>query len=239
MNLKHDAIQLGFKLQYTFNRKFENFISEKNKYLISYLQQLIEGSQNNKMLYLYGKMASGKSHLLQASAHYARERRQNVFYLPLKSLLTSIKIDILEHLDKYDVICIDDIDAICNETAWEEAYFHFYNRIQMAGKVLIFSAQVPATDLNIKLADLKSRLVSVIAFEIATISDEEKIAVLKQESEIKGFTLSNECAQFLLSRYSRDMANLIEVLSTLDEFSLSENRKITIPFIKKYLDKKF
>ena len=51
----------------------------------------------------------------------------------------------------------------------------------------------------------------------------------------KMLVVSDECARFLLTRLSRDMRALLDVLDKLDHASMAAQRKLTIPFIKSTL----
>jgi DnaA family protein len=53
----------------------------------------------------------------------------------------------------------------------------------------------------------------------------------------RGLTLPDEVINYLLVRENRDMNNLYQLLDRLDKASLAARRKLTIPFIKKILEK--
>jgi DnaA family protein len=47
--------------------------------------------------------------------------------------------------------------------------------------------------------------------------------------------MNDDVARFLINRLSRDMTSLIAALEQLDQASIREQRRITIPFIKDVL----
>ena len=51
----------------------------------------------------------------------------------------------------------------------------------------------------------------------------------------KGINVSSEVAEYIIHRVTRGMSELTEILEQLDEASLREKRKITIPFVKQIL----
>ncbi|MDF2529597.1 MAG: hypothetical protein K0Q57_477, partial [Gammaproteobacteria bacterium] len=65
--------------------------------------------------------------------------------------------------------------------------------------------------------------------------DSEKIAALKQQAYQAGLTLSDEAAQFLIARVKRDMGSLLEAFAVLNQASITEKHRLTVPFIKKVL----
>jgi DnaA family protein len=48
--------------------------------------------------------------------------------------------------------------------------------------------------------------------------------------------LSDEVMDFMLSRFSRDLGSLMQLLEHLDRFALQAQRGITIPLIKSMLE---
>jgi DnaA family protein len=90
--------------------------------------------------------------------------------------------------------------------------------------------------LNINLPDLESRLNWGTTFQIRSMSDDDKAEALVKRAKMRGLTLTEEATRFLLSRVSRDMRALLDILDKLDHASIVEQRKLTIPFIKTILN---
>ena len=135
------------------------------------------------------------------------------------------------------MICIDDIDAICGDKLWEESLFHFYNKIRDHQNArLIISSQMPPTQIPIALPDLKSRLSWGLVYQVNELDEESKARLLQILAEKRGFNLPESVIQFIISRASRNMHDLEQLLNKLDEASLIMQRKITIPFVKQVLD---
>ncbi len=49
-------------------------------------------------------------------------------------------------------------------------------------------------------------------------------------------TLSADVVDYMLKRFSRDLASLMQLLDMLDEFALRNKRAITIPLLKTMLE---
>jgi DnaA family protein len=58
-------------------------------------------------------------------------------------------------------------------------------------------------------------------------------AALRREADRRGVMLSDEVMDYLMTRFSRDMASLMGLLDRLDSFSLAEHRAVTVPLLKK------
>lgn len=221
-----DQLSLGIRLR--DDATFENWYVGDNQELLASTQNLLS-SQVWGYLFLWGGKACGKSHLLQAAC------QQNTlsFYLPLAE--EQFDPAILENLAEFRLVCIDDIEVIAQNQIWEEALFHLFNRMQQNSSQLIISGTCGPTQLQLKLADLKSRLASGMTYQVKALNDEQKIAMLQLRSDIRGFALTHEVGRYLLSHYSRDIAELLSVLEVLDKASLQAQHRLTIPFIKTVL----
>ncbi len=80
-------------------------------------------------IYMWGGHGVGKSHLLHAACHEAFEAGLPAVYIPLKKV-AKLSAQMLEDLEKVSLVCLDDIHCVSGNAVWEEALFHFYNRIR-------------------------------------------------------------------------------------------------------------
>ncbi len=213
---------------------FENFHAGVNRPALKSLQQWLAGGGDEFCCYLFGGEGVGRTHLMQAACRRLSERGQRVAYLPLADVFLCSPV-MLDNLEQLDWVCIDDIDAVLGEPAWEEALFHFYNRARDAGSRLMVTASLPAAQLKMGLMDLRSRLAQALSWELKPLTDDEKIAALQHRAHQRGFDLSFEVGRYLLHHYPRTMRDLFAVLDRLDAASLAAQRRITIPFLKTLL----
>ncbi len=190
-----------------------------------------------EFIYLWGDKASGKSHLLMAIMDQIQTRQpsKRIVYLPLAELAVSDSPEILQSLEHLDLLCLDELEAIAGIAEWEEAIFHCFNRLQLTGcKLLIASSHNPAT-IEIKLADLRSRLATGLVYQLEILDDEAKQQVLIVQAQVRGLDMPNEVAQYLLRHHSRDIHVLMDLLRDLDKASMAAKRRLTIPFIRQAL----
>lgn len=226
--------QLALAIKLNDEATLADFNWGDNKLLQKKLQSMLS-LKEDRLLYLWGPKGCGKSHLLQACCQ-AVSSTQSAIYLPL-NLLKEWGTQTIEGLEDQTLVCIDDIDAIAKDAAWEEALFHLYNKIKdMDQSLLIISGNTPPPTLPIHLADLRSRLSWGLVIQLMELGDEAKIATLKLHALKRGFDLPETVGQFLLNRCSRNMHDLHQLLNRLDDASLAAQRKITIPFVKNTLN---
>lgn len=235
-------LELGIKPIVKFN--FENFVvSESNLQIISHLKALTTGQDSflqDNYIYLWGSKSTGKSHLLHAIVEEATHNNLSAIYFSFESSVLNSSdhsdiLGILDNLESFDIICLDNIQNIVGFTQWEEALFGFYNLIKDANKKLIITSDCSVNTLDIKLADLKSRLAWGVSYNLKSLSDQDKITLLQTKANDRGISLSYDLAQFLIVRASRDISSLFEILDKLDQASLRQKRMLTIPFAKSVL----
>jgi len=257
--------QLPLPLKLFDDATFANYIPGSHHEIVNYLQNLIDkeidrgidrerdSAQDTKIdpvinrkrdrtqdkkqehfIYLWGPWGSGKSHLLQACYHLALETNKQAFYLSLNDY-HQLTPDIFDGLEKMDLLCLDDIEAITNDDQWQQALFHLYNRIHDNNKLLIISCKQSPSESGFKLADLHSRLSWGITFHLQELSDSEKAQALKLHAKIRGINLTTAVLEYIFKYYSRNMHDLLSLLAKLEQQSLIEQRRITVPFLKRVI----
>jgi DnaA family protein len=231
--------QLTLSVQLPDDETFSSYLSDANCSVVSQLKLFIDQSEIAKPIkpnsfYLFGLTGVGKSHLLHASSSYAAQLNKTSVCLSCAELL-SLSVEVLDGLEQINVICLDDIQLVADNKLWQQAIFDLYNRVLEQNNFLLISGDQSATNLGLSLPDLVSRLSWGLTEQVKPLDDNEKVNALQYRASKRGLTLSSEAANFLVNRLSREMGNLITSLDTLDNASIREQRKITIPFIKDVL----
>jgi len=227
------AEQLPVNFEFRANQTFKDFFAGSNQEIVDHLKNCVTGS-GEQQIFIWGAQGLGKSHLLQACCRHAHQQHHSAFYfalspgeLPDPALLTD--------LDKFDVVCLDNIETIADDPVWEQAFFNFFNQHRSGGHRLIVSAACAPGKLAIRLPDLKTRLNWGLALKLQPLSESDSIAALIFKADQMGFEISPQAGRFLLTHYDRDLASLWALLEKLDRASLAAKRKLTLPFLKKIL----
>ena len=226
-------IQLPLKFHFRETLSFDNFLMSNNKELIRILK-LMTSLSSPQSVFVWGSLGSGRSHLCQAVYQQAETDNVKIAYLAMSE--KGIEPEVLIQLEQFSIVILDDIDAVTGEENWDEALFHFYNRLkESAGSLLMTSSVAPKLFENI-LPDLQSRLGWDLVYQLEELTDADKIQALSQRASERGLKLSLEAGQYLLNRLPRDTQQLFATLDVLDSESLAQKRSLTIPFIKKTLE---
>jgi DnaA family protein len=161
----------------------------------------------------------------------AAERGEPVVYLPLRQR-AELAPALLEGLETLVLICIDDVDAIAGDAAWEAALFHLFNRVRERGGRIVITGAAAPRNLGLSLPDLATRLGWGLVFQLHPLTDAEKAQALRLRARARGMEMPEAVAAYLLQRHARDMAALFALLERLDQASLAAQRRLTVPFVR-------
>ncbi|WMN60245.1 DnaA regulatory inactivator Hda [Pseudoalteromonas xiamenensis] len=230
-----EPMQMALPVTLPDDETFSSYFGGEQSLEVTHLKSAFAKRETQfQFTYLCGLADSGKSHLLYATCVYAQELGLSTMLLSLREVL-HYGPEMLDGLDGLDVVCIDDMQLVAGNESWEKALFNFYNRFNEPGKLLVVAADLLPNMLNLFLPDLESRLTWGTTFQIRSMSDDDKAEALVKRAKMRGLELSDDCSRFLLTRLSRDMRALLDVLDKLDHASMAAQRKLTIPFIKSTL----
>jgi DnaA family protein len=229
-------IQLPLGVRLRDDATFANYYPGANAAALGYVERLCEAEAGwaESLIYLWGGAGGGRSHLLQAACLRFEQNGEPAVYLPLAELV-ELGPTMLDNLEQYELVCLDDLNAVAGLSDWEEALFHLFNRLRDSGRRLLLAASSSPRELPVKLADLQSRLTLALVFQLQSLSDEDKLRALQLRASRRGLHLSDEVGRFILTRGERSMSALFELLERLDQASLQAQRKLTIPFLKEVL----
>jgi len=220
--------QLALGVRLRADALFESFAPGQNSEIMAALR-----SANPAPLWLWGAHGSGKTHLLQA---VCADAGMSAAYFPLDKS-AALPPDALNGFERSHVLCIDDVDAVAGDQAWEQALFTLFNEAAELRTRVIFAATAPPRQAAWVLDDWCSRAASCVVYQLRELDDEGRIEALRLRAAQRGLQLPHETSEYLLKRMPRDLPSLFQILDALDEASLVEQRRLTIPFIRDELEK--
>lgn len=226
--------QLPFDFSITEKNTFDNFlVSARNTELVDVIRHFGEAGEG--VAFIWGREGVGKTHLLQAFCQECEKQgRLQALYLPVGKIRL-FGPDVFASLHHMDLICLDDLQEIIGDKSWEESLFAFFNRSREAGVKLLVAADNPPRGLAFSLPDLASRMSWGMVYQLHELQDEDKLAALSRRAGERHMPLSREVLQYIYSRHPRDLQSLLDVIDRLDKLSLSEKRRLTIPFVRRVL----
>lgn len=228
------TLQLPLGLHLRDETTLDSFFTGSNENVLDAIFRFING-YGNKFLLVCGENEAGKTHLLQATALKCQEYGLSSLYLPLKEL-QAFSSHYLDGLENLNVICIDDLQSVIGNSDWEEAILEFFTHLEKNNRRAIFSIDKNLHDLNITNSKLQRFFLSnTTLLELIPMTRQQKIQALSLRAGHRGMKINERVAKFLLKSCSMDLSNLFSFLDKLDQVSLVEQKKLTLPFVKEVL----
>ena len=211
---------------------FSNFFTGPNHAVMSHLQ-LWSGSALRSPVptYLWGEPGSGKTHLLKAVVGALQQQGAHIGWLDA-SIMEPPPFN-----DSWTAVILDECH-LYTAVQQQAAFNWFVNAVSGADGQLrgvLAAGDVPPADLLLR-DDLRSRLGWGHVYELHTLGEPERRGVLRAQADARGIFLSDEVISFVLSRFSRDLSSLMQLLNQLDGYALQTQRAVTVPLLKAMLE---
>lgn len=181
----------------------------------------LENIHTQQPIILSGPSGVGKTHLLQAAC----QQQQQWLYLDATQRETA-EPTLLENLDN-QLVCIDNVDHLLRNNAWEKALFKLILNHQNR---LLFSSS--ASLLNAKRADLSSRFQEMLTLKLPVLDEKEQCQALLHRAQTKGLKLNTTLIHWMQKNLERDNHFLFRLIEKLEKETLSIHKKPSLALIK-------
>ncbi|MDX9740548.1 MAG: DnaA regulatory inactivator Hda [Gammaproteobacteria bacterium] len=223
-------LPLGIRLRPA--NTFDVFVPGADAEAVAWLRE----RARDGVTYLWGARGAGRTHLLQAVCHQAAAAGARSAYVPLGE--AGLVPEVLEGLETLEVVCVDDLQCVAGHDEWERALFALFNGLKARHAGLVCCADRPLHGLGVKLPDLASRLAWGPVFQLHGLDDEALAEALQLRASALGLEMPDEVVRYLMRRESREPSALFGLLEQLDRASLSAQRRLTVPFVREFLEGK-
>jgi DnaA family protein len=226
-------VQIALPLTFDKQFSFDNFLSEQADFFTSSLKSSIN-QVGESLIGVWGGQDSGKTHLINATAHFARQQSSRFQFYDGFQLMECDPAQFDDFVN-CEILLVDNLDAICGDLQWEQKFYQLINACKQGEMTLLFTVSVNPQFLDCTLPDFQSRLSWGLLLQLPVVVDTDIGQVLKFRAELLGIDLSKEVITYLLTHYSRQLSAQMGILRLLDEMSLSAKKRVTVPFVKKAL----
>lgn len=214
--------QLTLDLSALPRPSLDNFVAGGNGEVLAAVRRWAASLSGDRVIYLWGEPGAGKTHLLQGAVEAAassgparyRASQRALFDAPAASL---------------QFLAVDDVDRL-DDAGQAELFSHLRHALD-GGLHLIAAGSAAPAALRVR-ADVRTRLGAGLVFNVQALTDEEKIAVLRQHARDRGFELADDGALYLLRHNPRDLPRLLALLDAVDRYSLQHKRPVTLPLLR-------
>ena len=196
-------------------------------------------------LFIYGDVGLGKTHLLQAIAHFIMKNRKELSFAYVSSeqftneLINAIRDDkTVDFRKKYrnkDILLVDDIHFLAGKERTQEEFFHTFNALYEAHRQIVLSSDRPPTEIPTLEKRLRSRFEWGLITDIQPPDLETRIAILKKKAEMENIELNDEVALFIAERVKTNIRKLEGCLMRLAAHSSLYNQKINVNYAREVL----
>jgi len=232
----------GLNPKYTFS----NFIVGDNNNLAHAASLAVAESPAEiyNPLYIYGGVGLGKTHLMQAIAHFilSADPEKKVLYVTSENFTNEI-IDAIRNgspqansrfREKYrnaDVLLIDDIQFISGKESTQEEFFHTFNDLYEHKKQIIISSDKPPKEIKGLEERLISRFLWGLPIDLQSPNYETRVAILKKKIELEGAPpIPDEVIFYIAANVSSNIRELEGSLTKIIAYSKLTSSDITLEF---------
>lgn len=201
---------------------------------------------NFNPLFLYGNSGLGKTHLMQAIAHYILQKDDNinVLYVPSEVFTNEIIDAIRNHTttefrEKYrrvDVLLLDDVQFLIGKESTQNEFFHTFNSLYNDKKQIILSSDKPPKEIKTLDQRIISRFECGVPIDIHEPDYETRMAILKNKAEMDHLkNIPDEVFSYIAENITTNVRELEGALNKIGVFSKLMNESVTLETAKESL----
>ena len=242
-NAESELNQNGFNPKYTFDTFV---VGNSNRFAHAASLAVAEApAKAYNPLFIYGDVGLGKTHLMQAIAHFILKNNPDykVVYVSSETftneLINSIKDDsTVDFRDKYrniDILLVDDIQFLAGKERTQEEFFHTFNTLHESNRQLIISSDRPPKEIPTLEERLRSRFEWGLITDIQKPDLETRIAILRKKADIENLTIPNEVVIYIANKIQSNIRELEGALIKVIAYSSLVDREIDVDLAREAL----
>jgi chromosomal replication initiator protein len=197
-------------------------------------------SEKYNPLFLYGGSGLGKTHLLHAIGHSARNRGLSVRYVTSETftneLISSIRGQSQESFrNRYrsvDVLLMDDVQFIAGKESTQEEFFHTFNALYNNNKQIVLTSDRAPKNMVTLEDRLRSRFEWGLNADIAAPDLETRIAILMHKVATLHTDVPSDVIEFVAKQIQSNVRELEGALTRLIATSELTGRPINVQFAR-------
>lgn len=196
-------------------------------------------------LFIYGGVGLGKTHLMQAIAHFIINNNPSLKVLYVTSetftneLIESVKnqknSEFREKYRNIDVLLIDDIQFIIGKETTQEEFFHTFNALYQDRKQIVISSDRPPKEMETLNERLRTRFEMGLPVDIQIPTYETKMAIINKKVELAGYDIPYEVKDYIAKNIKSSIRELEGALTKISAFAKLSTSPITVEFAEETL----
>ncbi|HCT75336.1 MAG TPA: chromosomal replication initiator protein DnaA [Micromonosporaceae bacterium] len=196
-------------------------------------------------LFIYGGSGLGKTHLLHAIGHYAKElgHARIVRYVSTEEFtndyINSVRDnrghDFQRRHREVDILLIDDIQFLEKKERTQEEFFHTFNTLHNANKQIVISSDRSPKALATLEDRLRTRFEWGLLADIQPPDLETRIAILQKKAAQERLHAPGDVLEFIASRVSNSIRELEGALIRVTAYANLSRAAVTLPLAEEVL----
>lgn len=189
-------------------------------------------------LFIYGDSGLGKTHLLHAIGHYARNLYPSVRvrYVNSEEFTNDFINSISEgkagafqrRYREVDVLLIDDIQFLQGKEQTMEEFFHTFNTLHNANKQIVLTSDLPPKQLNGFEDRMRSRFEWGLITDVQPPDLETRIAILRKKSANDKLQAPDDVHEYIASKISTNIRELEGALIRVTAFANLNRQQVDL-----------
>jgi chromosomal replication initiator protein len=233
---KRDWEQSRLNPRYTFD---SFVIGSSNRFAHAATVAVAEapGKAYNPLL-VYGQSGLGKTHLLHAIGHYARQiyMGMRVRYVSSEEFtnefINSIRDDKSSTFQRryrdVDVLLIDDIQFLEGKIQTQEEFFHTFNTLHNANKQIVITSDRAPRQLSQLEDRLRNRFEWGLICDVQPPDLETRIAILSKKAAGDRLNVPPDVLEFIASRIATNIRELEGALIRVTAFASLNRQEVEL-----------
>ena len=215
--------QLPLNLQYRATADLGDFIvSSSNQNAADIVDRWPAWPGQIRGLNITGATGAGKTHLASVWQGMSGAKI-------LSHLNDDVMVDTIDH-------SVFVLDNVAPGPDWpEEVLFLLLNRVKDGNGGVLITSQIPVSQMDWSLDDLRSRLRAITQIEISVPDDDLLLALLEKYFAERQLAVPENVLQYLTARMERSFTAVEAIVTALDQRSLAGKSQINLGLAREIL----
>ena len=195
--------------------------------------------KNPRIIFIYGKVGLGKTHILRATKNYLIEHKpsKKVKYITIDSFIRKLldgvskdnKDDFINEIVSNDLLILDDFQDIKGKEFTQGEIIRIINHMIEKGKSILI-ASTESLDNIFLLGEKTSSLFEVKeVFKITELGTDTSIKILEKKIKDVNIELDEEIIVYIASHFNSNVRELINALNRIISFcNLIDSNKVDL-----------
>ena len=189
-------------------------------------------------LFVYGSAGLGKTHLLQAIAHYVVENYPSyrVRYISTETLLNDFidairngrQAEFKRRYREIDVLLVDDVQFMEGKEQLQEEFFHTFNTLHEANRQIVLSSDRPPDAVATLEDRLRSRFKMGLVTDIQPPDFETRLAIMRKKAAQGNTPVPSAVLEFIVTHVTNNIRELEGALNRVTAYAALNRTDLTV-----------